>query len=58
MLVETREEQLIEDGVPIMHAANIAGISVETLCSYRRKHRDFDEANGQAISRGIRARAG
>jgi len=46
----------VSDGIPALHAAQIAGISFQTLCEYRRVHPEFDQQVKEAISRGIRAR--
>jgi hypothetical protein len=46
----------VEDGIPLTHAARIAGISFQSLCEYRRIYPEFDEQVKSAVSRGIQSR--
>ena len=43
----------IEDGLPLSHAAAVAGISYETFCEWRRQFPDFSDAISKAVARGI-----
>lgn len=47
---------MIERGVPITHAARIAGISNQTLCVWRRDDGEFRTAIELAKSNGIQSR--
>jgi hypothetical protein len=46
----------VSDGVPISHAAVIAGVSVEWVSQYRRHYPDFDRKIREAISAAIQSR--
>jgi hypothetical protein len=43
----------IEDGLPLSHAAAVAGISYETFCEWRRQFSDFSDAIAKAVARGV-----
>jgi hypothetical protein len=40
----------------MVHAANGAGVSYQSLLNYRRDHPDFEEAIARATAKGIEAR--
>lgn len=46
----------ISDGLPLTHAAALAGVSYETFCEWRRKFPDFRHSIELAISRGVASR--
>ena len=48
--------KLVGRGMPLTHAANVAGVSYQTFLNYRRDRPGFDEAIGNAIAKGIEAR--
>jgi hypothetical protein len=48
--------EAISDGVPITHAATIAGVSLEWVCQKRRQHPDFDRKIREAVSAAIQSR--
>jgi len=43
-------------GLPLVHAANAAGMSFQTLCTHRSKNPQFADALARAISKGIERR--
>lgn len=43
-------------GMPLVHSANAAGMSFQTLCTHRGKHPEFDDALAQAAARGLESR--
>ncbi len=46
----------ISDGVPITHAATIAGVSFEWVCQHRRRSPEFDRQIREATSAAIQSR--
>ena len=46
----------IEDGLPLSHAAAVAGIAYETFCEWRRQFPEFDHSIQKAIARGVSTR--
>ena len=43
----------VERGMPLVHAANTAGMTFQTLSTHRSKNPAFADAIAQAISKGI-----
>jgi len=46
----------VKKGMPLVHAANAAGISFMSLNTYRQKNLKFADALAQAISKGVEKR--
>jgi len=53
------EKELLEsisDGLPLSHAAAIAGINYETFCAWRRENSEFSDTISTAIAKGVATR--
>jgi hypothetical protein len=46
----------VADGVPMIHAATIAGVSFEWVCQHRRRSPEFDRQIRESTSAGIQSR--
>jgi len=55
-LTRARVLSCVKKGMPLVHAANAAGISFMSLNTYRQKHLKFADALAQAISKGVEKR--
>lgn len=53
---QARVLKCVEKGMPLVHAANAAGISFMSLNTYRQKHPKFADALAQSISKGVEKR--
>lgn len=55
-LAERKILRSVRRGMPLIHAANVAGMSFQTLSSHRSKNTKFADALLKAIAEGVEAR--